>query len=94
MIPILLRLGPLPLFGHPLTITIYSYGLMMALGSICFVLALSYLPVGTTTAISTSYVVLVAVLSWIFLDEEMTVTKLAGIALTVSGVGLLSWKAS
>src|SRR5215208_6719232 len=41
-------------------------GLMMALGSICFVLALSYLPVGSTTAISTSYVVLVVVLSWIF----------------------------
>ncbi len=34
MIPILLRLGPFQLFGHPLTITIYSYGLMMALGFI------------------------------------------------------------
>lgn len=34
MIPILLRLGPFPLFGHPLTLTIYSYGLMMALGFI------------------------------------------------------------
>lgn len=34
MIPILLRLGPLDLFGHPLTLTIYSYGLMMALGFI------------------------------------------------------------
>jgi len=32
MIPILLRLGPVHLFGHPLTLTIYSYGLMMALG--------------------------------------------------------------
>ena len=68
-------------------------GLMMALGSICFVLALSYLPGGSTTAISTSYVVLVAVLSWMFLDEEMTMAKLAGIALTISGVALLSWKA-
>lgn len=34
MIPILFRLGPLHLFGHPLTITVYSYGLMMALGFI------------------------------------------------------------
>ncbi len=34
MIPILLRLGPFDLFGHPLTLTIYSYGLMMALGFI------------------------------------------------------------
>lgn len=34
MIPILLRLGPFELLGHPLTLTIYSYGLMMALGFI------------------------------------------------------------
>jgi len=34
MIPILLRLGPVQLFGHPLTLTIYSFGLMMALGFI------------------------------------------------------------
>jgi hypothetical protein len=30
-------------------------GLLMALGSICFVLALAKLPVGTAAAISTSY---------------------------------------
>jgi phosphatidylglycerol---prolipoprotein diacylglyceryl transferase len=34
MIPILLRLGPFHLLGHPLTLTIYSYGVMMALGFI------------------------------------------------------------
>ena len=68
-------------------------GLLMALGSICFVLALSYLPAGTTTAISASYIVLVVILSWIFLGEEVTMVKLAGIALTVSGVALLGWKA-
>jgi phosphatidylglycerol---prolipoprotein diacylglyceryl transferase len=34
MIPILLRLGPIHLLGHPFTLTIYSYGLMMALGFI------------------------------------------------------------
>ena len=34
MIPVLLRLGPFNLFGHPLSLTIYSYGLMMALGFI------------------------------------------------------------
>src|SRR5207253_4073397 len=42
-------------------------GLLMALGSICFVLALSEVPVGTATAISTSYVLLVLFLSWFFL---------------------------
>ncbi|HZO81727.1 MAG TPA: prolipoprotein diacylglyceryl transferase [Candidatus Binataceae bacterium] len=34
MIPILLRFGPIDLLGHPVTLTIYSYGLMMALGFI------------------------------------------------------------
>jgi phosphatidylglycerol:prolipoprotein diacylglycerol transferase len=34
MIPILLRLGPVQLFGHPFTLTIFSFGLMMALGFI------------------------------------------------------------
>src|SRR6266571_2236122 len=47
-------------------------GLLMAVGSICFVLALSELPVGMTTAISTSYVLLVLVLSWFFLDESVS----------------------
>ena len=40
----------------------------MALGSICFVLALSELPVGMATAISTSYVLVVLFLSWFFLS--------------------------
>src|SRR4026208_534202 len=38
-------------------------GLMMALGSISYVLALSKLPVGTAAAVSTSYIVLVVLLS-------------------------------
>src|SRR6266513_283621 len=67
-------------------------GLLMALGSISYVLALSKLPVGTAAAISTSYVVLVALLSRIFLGEELSWLKVAGILLTVVGVGLLSWE--
>src|SRR6266581_8531875 len=46
-------------------------GLLMALGSICFVLSLSKLPVGMATGISTSYVVLVVMLSGLFLHESM-----------------------
>ena len=42
-------------------------GLLMALGSICFVLSLAKLPVGLATAVSTSYVMLVFVLSFLFL---------------------------
>ena len=67
-------------------------GLMMALGSISYVLALSKLPVGTATAISTSYIVLVVLLSRIFLDESLSWMKIAGISFTIIGVGLLSWE--
>lgn len=67
-------------------------GLLMALGSISYVLALSKLPVGTAAAISTSYVLLVVVLSRIFLGESLSWLKLAGILLTVAGVALLSWE--
>jgi drug/metabolite transporter (DMT)-like permease len=66
-------------------------GLLMALGSISYVLALSKLPVGTAAAISTSYVVLVVLLSRIFLGESLSWLKLAGILLTIAGVALLSW---
>src|SRR5881396_855442 len=47
-------------------------GLLMALGSISYVLALSKLPVGTAAAISTSYIVLVVLLSRIFLGENLS----------------------
>ena len=67
-------------------------GLLMALGSISFVLALSKLPVGMATGISTSYVLLVLLLSWLFLSEDMSWMKIAGALLTVAGVALLSWQ--
>ena len=67
-------------------------GLLMALGSICFVLALAKLPVGMATAISTSYVVLVFFLSWLLLHESMSWMKIAGTLLTIGGVALLSWE--
>jgi drug/metabolite transporter (DMT)-like permease len=67
-------------------------GLLMALGSICFVLSLSKLPVGTATAISTSYVLLVLFLSRFFLNESMSWTKILGTLLTITGVALISWQ--
>ncbi len=67
-------------------------GLLMALGSISFVLALAKLPVGMATGISISYVLLVLMLSWIFLGESMNWIKIAGTLLTISGVALLSWQ--
>src|SRR5262245_3924967 len=65
-------------------------GLMMALGSISYVLALSKLPVGTAAALSTSYVVVVVLLSRILLAERLSWIKITGISLTLVGVGLLS----
>jgi drug/metabolite transporter (DMT)-like permease len=56
------------------------------------VLALSKLPVGTATAISTSYVLLVLFLSRLFLNESMSWMKIAGMLLTIGGVALLSWE--
>jgi drug/metabolite transporter (DMT)-like permease len=67
-------------------------GLLMALGSISYVLALANLPVGTAATISTSYVILVVLLSRIFLGESLGWLKIAGILLTVVGVALLSWE--
>jgi drug/metabolite transporter (DMT)-like permease len=67
-------------------------GLLMALGSICFVLALSELPVGMATTISTSYVLVVLFLSWLFLSESMSWMKIVGTLLTITGVALLSWQ--
>src|SRR5687767_11467152 len=67
-------------------------GLLMALGSICFVLALAKLPVGMAAAISTSYVLVVVLLSWFFLNESLTWMKTVGFALTIAGVALLSWE--
>lgn len=69
-------------------------GLLMALGSISYVLALSKLPVGTAAAISTSYVVMVVVLSRVFLGETLSWLKIAGILLTTVGVALISLEES
>ena len=67
-------------------------GLLMALGSIAFVLAISKLPVGMATGISISYVLLVMLLSWMFLNESMSWMKISGASLTIIGVALLSWQ--
>jgi drug/metabolite transporter (DMT)-like permease len=69
-------------------------GLLMALGSISYVLALSKLPVGTAAAISTSYVLLVVLLSRLFLGEHLSWLKIAGILLTTVGVALISLEES
>jgi drug/metabolite transporter (DMT)-like permease len=69
-------------------------GLLMSLGSIAYVLALARLPVGLAVAVSTSYVVVVAILARLFLGEPLGWMKVTGIALTLAGIALLSWDQS
>lgn len=77
----------IPAKDLPLGIAI---GLMMAIGSIAYVLALSKLPLGVTASVSASYLIVVVVLSWIFLHEAFTFWKLLGVLLTLIGVAILS----
>lgn len=65
-------------------------GLLMAVGSISYVLAISRLPVGLASAVATSYIVVVVVLSRVVLHEALTPVKVIGIALTLAGVAVLS----
>lgn len=68
-------------------------GIMMATGSILYVLALSKLPASVAAVLATIYVLVVVVLSAIFLKEGFDVLKVLGILLTFIGVALLTWKA-
>ena len=65
-------------------------GLLMGIGSLSYVLAIARLPVGAAASISASYLVVVVALSAIFLHEPMSLVKVAGIALTLAGVAILS----
>lgn len=69
-------------------------GLLMAAGSISYVLALQKLPVGPASAIGTSYVVIVVALSWVVLHESISPAKVIGLVLTLAGVAVLSFVTS
>ncbi len=77
-----------PTEGLPLGI---FTGLLMAAGSLLFVFSLTKLPVGLASAISSSYIVVVVLLSWIFLHEPLGAMKILGIVLTIAGVAILSF---
>lgn len=68
----------------------FAIGVMMAIGSIFFVLATEKLPVGLVTVLTTTYVLLVVLLSIVFLKEGFDFTKAVGIVLTIAGVIILS----
>src|SRR5438270_13693312 len=77
----------IPTQGLPLGLVI---GLLMAMGSLSYVLAIARLPVGVAAAISSSYLVVVVGLSVVFLHEPLSLPKIAGILLTLIGVSILS----
>lgn len=70
----------------------FMIGVMMAIGSIFFVLAFEKLPAGLVSVLSISYVLVVVVMSVIILKEQLDIYKMLGILFTIIGVGLLSIK--
>lgn len=67
-------------------------GVMMALGSILYVLALNKMSASVASVLAATYVTVVIVLSWIFLKESFDAIKLTGIALTFIGALLLTYR--
>lgn len=70
----------------------FFIGVMMAVGSIFFVLSLNKLPASVASVLAASYVVVVIILSWLFLKESFDAIKIAGIILTFAGVLLLTYR--
>lgn len=70
----------------------FLIGVMMALGSILFVLAVNKMSVSVASVLAACYVAVVVVLSAIFLKEKFDLFKIAGLGLTFVGVLLLTYK--
>jgi drug/metabolite transporter (DMT)-like permease len=65
-------------------------GVMMATGSILYVLALNKLSASVASVLAATYLTVVIVLSWLFLKESFDAIKILGIALTFIGALLLT----
>lgn len=65
-------------------------GVMMATGSILYVLAFNKLNASVAAVLATTYVLLVILLSWIFLKESMDMVKILGLGLTFLGIAILT----
>jgi len=65
-------------------------GVMIGLGSIAYFPALTRLPVSIAATLGDTYIVVTIVLSVLFLHDTITLPKVAGIALCIAGVLLLS----
>lgn len=67
-------------------------GVMMATGSILYVLALNKLSASVASVLAATYVAVVIVLSWLFLKESFDAIKIVGISLTFIGALLLTYR--
>lgn len=67
-------------------------GIMMAAGSILYVLALNKLSAGVASVLAATYVAVVVVLAAVFLKEKFDAIKVLGLALTFTGALLLTYK--
>jgi drug/metabolite transporter (DMT)-like permease len=70
-----------------------AIGIMMALGSILYALALNKLSASVASVLAATYVGVVVILSLIFLKESFDSIKFLGIVLTFAGSLLLVYKA-
>lgn len=70
----------------------FAIGVMMAIGSILFVLAINKLPVSVASVLAATYVAVAIVLSWLFLKEGFDTMKIMGIVLTFAGALLLTYR--
>jgi drug/metabolite transporter (DMT)-like permease len=69
-----------------------AIGIMMALGSILYVLALNKLSASVASVLAATYVGVVVILSLVFLKESFDALKALGIVLTFVGSLLLVYK--
>lgn len=70
----------------------FGIGLMMALGSILYVLAFDKLSASVASVLAATYVAVVVILSWLVLKESFDAVKVAGIVLTFAGALMLTYK--
>lgn len=70
----------------------FAIGIMMAVGSILYVLALNKLSAAVASVLAATYVAVVVVLAAIFLKEKFDLIKVLGLALTFTGALMLTYK--
>lgn len=65
-------------------------GVMMASGSLLYVLAFNKLAASVAAVLATLYVAVIVILSWIFLKEGFDLVKVLGLVLAFIGTALLT----